>query len=79
MAEDIKLVYTGSEVEAMYIKELLKENGIGCLRKDILRSSIDAGWANGSPENSNQIFVETMNFLKAKKILEDYFSSEKKK
>lgn len=79
MAEDIKLVYTGSEVEAMYIVELLQENGIGCLRKDNLRSSIDAGWANGSPENSNQIFVEVENFLKAKEILEDYFSSEKKK
>jgi hypothetical protein len=77
MAEDIKLVYTGSTVEAMYIEELLKENGIGCLRKDKLQSSVDAGWADGWPENSNQIFVEAENFLKAKKILEDYSSSEK--
>lgn len=78
MADDIKLVYTGSEVEAMYLVELLKENGIGSIRRDNLRSSVIAGWGHGWPESSNQIFVETDNFLRAKKILEDYFSSGRK-
>lgn len=75
MAEDIKLVYTGSTVEAMFIEELLKENGIGCIRRDNLQSSVDAGWANGWPETSVQIFVESGLYLKAKEFLEDYFSS----
>lgn len=79
MAEDIKLVYTGSEVEAMYIEEFLKENGIGCIRRDNLRSSIIAGWGHGWPESSNQIFVETYLYEKATKILEEYFSSRNKK
>jgi poly(3-hydroxybutyrate) depolymerase len=78
MADDIKLVYTGSEVEAMYVEELLKENGIGSTRRDNLRSSVIAGWGHGWPESSNQIFVETENYLRAKKILDDYFSSEGK-
>ncbi len=78
MADDIRLVYTGSTVEAMFIEELLKENGIGCIRRDNLQSSVDAGWANGSPENSVQIFVETDHFEKAKKIMEDYSSSMNK-
>ncbi len=78
MAEDIKLVYTGSTVEAMFIEEMLKENGIGCIRRDNLQSSVDAGWANGWPENSVQILVETDRFLKAKELLDDYFSSRDK-
>lgn len=77
MADDIKLVYTGSEVEAMYIEELLKENGIGCIRRDNLHSSVIAGWGHGWPESSNQIFVETYLYEKATGILEDYFSSRK--
>jgi len=78
MAEDIRLVYTGSTVEAMYLEELLKDNGIGCIRRDNLQLSVDGGWANGWPENSVQIFVETNYFEKAKKVMEDYFSSRDK-
>ncbi len=77
MSDDIKGVYTGSEVEAMYLEELLKENGIGCIRKNSLKSSIGAGWANGSPEDSTQLFVESFNLEKAKLILDDYFKSRK--
>ncbi len=77
MSDDIKSVYTGSEVEAMYLEELLKENGIGCIRKNSLKSSIDAGWANGSPEDSTQLFVESFNLEKAKSILDEYFKSRK--
>lgn len=78
MADDIRSVYTGSTVEAMFIEELLKDNEIGCIRRDNLQSSVDAGWANGWPENSVQIFVETDHFEKAKKVLEDYFLSRDK-
>ncbi len=79
MKDDIKLVYTGSSVEAMYIEELLKENGIGTMKMDRLQSSVDAGWADGMPEDSVQIFVENQNFDKANKVLEEYFKSRDKK
>lgn len=75
MADEIKLVYTGSVVEAMYVEDLLKENEIGSLRKDHLQSSIDAGWADGLPGDSVQVFVEDFNFEKAKNVLDTYFSS----
>ncbi|MBN2638596.1 MAG: DUF2007 domain-containing protein [Bacteroidales bacterium] len=75
MKEEIMLVYTGSEVEAMYIVEILNENGIGAMKHNRLRSSIDAGWADGSPEDAVQVFVEDFNFEKASKILEEYFKS----
>jgi len=77
MSEDIQLVYSGSDVEAMFLESMLKDNGIGSIRKNSLQSSIDAGWASGSPEDSTQLFVETANFEKAKALLDEYFSSRK--
>jgi len=75
MTDELSLVYTGSRVEGLYLEELLKENGVGCIRKDTLEESISAGWAQGSPEDAVKIFVEAFNFAKAKKILDDYFAS----
>ena len=74
MSEDIKLVYTGSRVEGMFLKELLEENEIGVIYRDTLSSSVQAGWADGSPEDTVRLFVEPFNFEKAKKLLEEYFN-----
>ncbi len=79
MTDELSLVYTGSRVEGLYLEELLKENGVGCIRKDTLEESIGAGWAQGSPSDAVKIFVETFNFVKAKKLLDDYFASRDKK
>ena len=79
MTEDIKLVYTGSRAEGLFIVELLKENGIGAMYEDKLSSSNLAGWADGAPEDAVQIFVETENFEKAKKFLDEYFAERDKK
>ncbi len=77
--DELSLVYTGSRVEGMFLEDLLKENGIGCMRKDTLEESINAGWAQGSPEDAVKIFVETFNHEKARKVLDDYFASRDKK
>ncbi len=79
MKDEIRMVYTGSRVEGQFLEELLKENGIGCMRKDVLEESVSAGWAQGSPEDAVQIFVETFNYDKAKKVLDDYFAARDKK
>ncbi len=79
MMDELSLVYTGSRVEGMFLEDLLKENGIGCMRKDTLEESIGAGWAQGSPEDAVKIFVETFNYEKARKVLDDYFASRDKK
>jgi hypothetical protein len=73
MADDIKLVYTGSRVEGMFLKELLEENEIGVIYRDTLSSSVQAGWADGSPEDTVRLFVEPFNFEKAKSLFEEYF------
>ncbi len=79
MTDELSLVYTGSRVEGLFLEELLKENGIGCIRKDTLEESVSAGWAQGSPADAVKIYVENFNAEKAVKILEDYFASRDKK
>ena len=79
MSEDIKLVYTGSRVEGMFLKGLLEENEIGVIYRDTLSSSVQAGWADGSPEDTVRLFVEPFNFEKAKKLLDEYFSERNDK
>ena len=79
MSDDLKLVYTGSRVESLFLEEMLVENGIGVIRRDTLTSSVQAGWANGSPEDAVRMFVDPHNFEKAKKILDEYFASRSEK
>ncbi len=79
MADGIKLVFTGSKVEGLFIKELLKENKIGCIAKDAFQSSIQAGWADGLPGDSMQVFVEDDFFDAARTLLKEYFSQRGEK
>ncbi len=77
MSEEIQLVYTGSRAEGLWIQEILKENGIGSIVKDTLSSSVQGGWADGSPEDTLLIYVESINYKKAKSILDEYFEKRK--
>lgn len=75
MSEELRLIYTGSAVESLWLEELLTEKGIGCIRRDTLEASVQAGWADGSPEDSCRLYVEGANFDLAKSFLEEYFAS----
>ena len=75
MSEEIKIVYKGSRAEGLWIQEVLKEEGIGAILKDTLSSSVQAGWADGYPEDAVRIFVESFNFEKAEQIIKDYFEN----
>lgn len=79
MSDDLKLVYTGSRVESLFLVEILEENGIEVMRKDTLSASVQAGWADGSPEDAVRIFVLTAEYEKAKKVLNEYFESRDSK
>lgn len=73
MSDDIKKVYLGSRVEAMFLKEMLEENEIGVSIKDHLASSVQAGWADGASD-SVTLYVEVFNEEKAKNLIAQYFS-----
>ncbi|MBU1368391.1 MAG: DUF2007 domain-containing protein [Bacteroidetes bacterium] len=75
MSDDLKLVYTGSVIEAGYLAELLEENKITSILRDTLGESLITGWASGSPEDSARLYVETTYAEKAKKIIENYLAS----
>lgn len=73
MSEDLVQVYTGSIVEATYLKEMLLENGIGSIMRDTLNESLMAGWGSGSPENSVILLVESALAEEAKNLIDQYF------
>jgi len=72
MAEDIKKVFTGTRIEAMFLKEMLEESDMGVFMKDVLASSIKSGWADGPLGDSVFLFVEASNEAKAKYLIEEY-------
>jgi len=78
MSDEISLVYTGSRVESLFLEEILEENDIGVIRRDTLSESVNAGWADGSPEDAVRLFVETQHLEEAKAILNEYFESRDK-
>lgn len=79
MNSDIKMVFTGSRVEGLFLKDLLYENNIGSIVKDAFQSSIQAGWADGLPEDTIRIFVEGEYFEQAKSLIEEYQTNRDKK
>lgn len=79
MTKDLNLVYSGSRTEGLFINEILEANNIKSMYRDTFQSSIQAGWADGLPEDRIKIFVEDTDMEKAKKILEEYFSNRDSK
>ena len=75
--DDLRLIFTGSNLDANYLKEMLEENGIGAIIKDSLEASLHAGFVASAQENSSRVFVAEDNFEKGMKIAEDYNESLK--
>jgi hypothetical protein len=76
--EDLKLVFTGSNVEANYIKSILEDNNIGALVRNTLRESLAAGWVSGAPEDSSRVFVTEDHFEKAELLVKQYIDTREK-
>ncbi len=74
--EDLILIYTGSVVEANFLKSLLEENGMGALVRDTLNESIVAGWASGSPDDAGLLYVSESHEKEARRLIEEYLSSK---
>ena len=78
ITDELRNVYTGSRIEGLFLKEMLQESGIGFMEKDAFQSSIQAGWADGLPEDRIRLFVSTDVYDKAMKLINEYFESLKK-
>lgn len=74
--EELLRVFTGSEVQAEFVKVMLEDNDIGALVRNTLRESLTAGWVSGSREDACRVFVAKRHQEKAEKLVEEYRISE---
>ncbi len=75
--DNLKLIFTGSSVDANFIKAILEDNGMGVLVRDSLKESTVAGWGSGSPEDACTVFVTEGYSEAATKLINEYLSSNK--
>jgi hypothetical protein len=74
--DDLKCVFTGSVLEADFIKSLLEENGIAAMVRNTLEESLVAGWASGSPGDAGLVYVIENHEKEAKRLIEEYLKSK---
>ena len=74
--DELKRVYTGTMVEANYIKILLEENGIGALVRNLLQESMAGGWAYGPSQDSALVYVAEHNEERALEIIKEFQSNQ---
>ena len=74
--EELKLVFTGSVVEASFLQSMLEENGIGALVRDTLNESVVAGWASGSPDDAGLLYVSESHENEARRLIDEYLRSK---
>ena len=67
--DGIKKIFSGTQTEAGYVKELLKESDIGVMIKNTLREGMIADWESGTPFI---VYVTEHDYEKAHKIVEQY-------
>ena len=74
--DNYKRVYTGSEVNVMYLQNLFNEAGISSRTRNDFDSGLRAGFGGGIPPGNVQLFVISSRFEEALKIIEDAFPQE---
>jgi hypothetical protein len=74
--DSLKNVFTGTVLEANFIKSLLEENGIGAMVRNTMDESFAAGWASGAPEDAGLVYVIENHEEEAKRIVEDYLANK---
>jgi hypothetical protein len=79
MTEDLKLIYTGSKVEALFLEKMLEENKIGCYLKNALDVNLEGRFTDKDPVDNTLLYVETFNADQAESLLKAYFDSRDKK
>jgi len=73
--QDIYEVFSGSTVDASFIKHHLEDNGVGTIIKNKMDESIMAGWVDPNAMIGTQIYVLAENFEKAERLVREYMDS----
>lgn len=61
----LKIIYSGSFVNAQFIAGILEEENIQCVIKDEFHTSMMAGWAAPGAENSVRVMVAKEDLIQA--------------
>ena len=73
--QDIYEVFSGSTVDASFVKHHLDANGVATIIKNKLDESIMAGWVDPNAMMGTQIYVSAQNFEKAEQLVREYMES----
>ena len=73
--DDLMLLFTGSEINANVLKEILADNHITSLIRNNMKSGMTAGFGGGYLEAEASLYVADKNLEKAKIILDEFLSS----
>ena len=76
MENEIKLIYSGSLIEAEFISGVMEENGIQFLIRNFQEESLLAGWAATVIKGEASVYVFAKDYDKAMQILEELSNSE---
>ncbi len=76
--EDVIEIYSGSTVDAGFIKKHLESFGIQSFVENKHDATITAGWADIKPVIGSCIFVKSTDFEKADKLIKEYLNSRER-
>jgi hypothetical protein len=74
--DDLTLVFTGSQIQAEFIKIMLEDNKIGVLLRNTMSESLSAGWISGSQEDACRIYVIEEHKAQSEVFIKQYIESE---
>ena len=76
MEKGLVKIFIGTDIEANYIAAMLNEESIQCFVRNDFQSSLNAGWADGNPDQSTVLLVYPEDVEKAKEVVDSYLNNE---
>ncbi len=76
--EDLKFLYSGTEINADVLKRMLEKNEISVLIRNDMKSGLAAGFGGSLSGFAAKVYVAEKDFEKAQKILEEFLKSQEK-
>jgi hypothetical protein len=70
--EDLRFLYSGTEINADVLKRMLEKNEIPALIRNDMNSGLAAGFGGSLSGFAAKVYVEEKNFEKAQKILKEF-------
>ena len=76
--EQLTHLYTGSQINAGYVKIYLEEHYIPCVIRNDMHSGMVAGFGAALPGSETQVFVKKKHFMLANILLNKYLQAREK-